>query len=120
MMRFTIVGTTYSGDPLRTTLGNTLRMVFYLLFATQNLPKDVFRFFVSGDDNTGKVKSEWMPDFEDNFWRVFSRVEFGVHGLGQCIKCIEKGDGSFVSFLSRTITPFDGCQMTRNIGRVFG
>lgn len=49
-MKFTIVGTTYSGHPLRTTLGNSLRVILYMKYLLQGVPKNDYRFYVSGDD----------------------------------------------------------------------
>ena len=40
-------GTVFSGDPLSTTLGNTLRVISYICYNTEHLKKSVR---VAGDD----------------------------------------------------------------------
>lgn len=53
-----VVGTTYSGHPTKTTLGNSARVMFYVCYALDKIgEKDVFtgknpkvKVFVAGDD----------------------------------------------------------------------
>jgi hypothetical protein len=47
-----IKGTTFTGHPTRTTLGNTLRTIAYNLYVLKlaRIPKNCYSLFVSGDD----------------------------------------------------------------------
>jgi len=48
----TVNGTTFTGDPTRTTLGNTLRSYSYLSFVRHKagVPKRSMKFLCAGDD----------------------------------------------------------------------
>lgn len=51
-MPIIIHGTTFSGHPTATTLGNTLRSICYVHFYARmaNISMDHFRYFAAGDD----------------------------------------------------------------------
>lgn len=58
----TINGTTFSGHPTATTLGNTLRSICYVHFYADqaNISMDNIRYFVSGDDVVIYVKDQHL------------------------------------------------------------
>jgi len=59
MMKGTILGTTFTGHPMRTTCGNTLRMIYYAAYICEkaNVPYNLFEYVLgnffsnhAGDD----------------------------------------------------------------------
>lgn len=100
-------GTTYSGHPTRTTLGNTLRVLSYLSYACYKVDGSTLafrnrhpfvRFFVSGDDvmikgerafiDKIRIEIEKMYVISDKFMHE-QRLESessNAYGLGLTIK----------------------------------
>jgi hypothetical protein len=69
--RVKVKGTTFSGHPTRTTLGNTFRVICYHLYALWktghfsieklwSINKE-FGILVSGDDMVGTIKNDYIP-----------------------------------------------------------
>lgn len=62
------VGTVYSGDPTRTTFGNTLRVWLYSEYVCFLAQIDKFSLAVAGDDALTTLEAEVLPEFEVAFW----------------------------------------------------
>jgi hypothetical protein len=101
-MCFHIEGTTYSGNPVRTTLGNTLRSVLYMYFYAQEAGVfntdqwltsiqtiGIRRIFVlaSGDDTVVWGEAEDIRRIEDSIRQLTTgdKNHQGEHGLGQIV-----------------------------------
>jgi hypothetical protein len=109
-----ITGTTFSGSPCRTTLGNTLRVMLYWAFVmdelglktiwtTEDLGRNMDAFvFVSGDDQVMWTSKDTAELLKNNYLRWFSdRKDEHVHGLGQCVTEFEVRNFDDVNFCSK-------------------
>jgi hypothetical protein len=111
-----IIGTTFSGHPTRTTLGNSLRVLFYILFLLKvkigldwsdvmtilrNEHKDI-SVYVAGDDVMIFGLRTLITALEKHLRYVYAPdVLQGCYGLGQCARETAMNDFHFVDFLSR-------------------
>jgi hypothetical protein len=86
-----VIGTTFSGHPTRTTLGNTLRVIFYHLFALYKtgVPFDsllnlnpIFGLAVSGDDSAGSLQDSYLNKFKLEMAKIYANKDVGAYGLG--------------------------------------
>jgi len=77
-------GTTFSGHPLRTTFGNTLRVILYRRYEAHcaGLRDDEFVLKVTGDDSVLWVTPEKVKQLSDSILRLTSTVKSGIRGLG--------------------------------------
>jgi hypothetical protein len=95
-------GTTYSGDPSRTTVHNTARIItlFRHILEEAGLVYGVdAMLFQAGDDSYMIIDSTKLPLFKEHFYRYYS-TKPGTHGFGQLAKeFIELGDK--IDFLSK-------------------
>jgi hypothetical protein len=88
-----LVGTTFTGHPTSTTLGNTLRVISYchLLCELSSIPSAAYKVFVSGDDSIIVVSKKYLQTLETNFRSMWTHVldtpqETTQQGLGQLYK----------------------------------
>jgi len=101
-----IKGTTFSGHPTRTTLGNSLRVYLYARFvaARAGVPVGVI---VAGDDVLCFVSRKQLPRFRNIFWACYidgAKVqpkEKCTHGLGQVAKDYTERFDQTIDFLSK-------------------
>lgn len=96
-----IRGTTFSGHPTRTTLGNTMRVSFYTRFILSRAEINDYKLWVAGDDVCLWIKRNDLRKFEDVFWRCYSKKKEGIHGLGQCAKKLDVGEWWDLDFVSK-------------------
>jgi len=59
---YNLKGTTFSGEPTTTTLGNTFRSILYTHFYLKDIQHDCYRLMVSGDDVCIFVKRQYAND----------------------------------------------------------
>lgn len=111
-----IRGTTFSGHPTKTTLGNTLRSIcyayYYLIQAGITNPwsrDDVF-VIAAGDDVVIFCEERWVRKIKDSIETNTSRfkgteAQFGLEGvacgLGQCVKTVLVVDWYEFDFCSK-------------------
>jgi hypothetical protein len=67
-----IIGTTFTGHPTRTTLGNTLRSIAYNLYVLKlaKIPKRFYALFVSGDDVLLILSKKFIPSFKKVLYTI--------------------------------------------------
>jgi hypothetical protein len=91
-----------SGLAHRTTLGNTIRVYFYIQFVLA-LADQKADIFVAGDDAMLIFNQNFdCQKFDDAFWQVYSRPGQARRGLGQVAKKIDYSDKA-AEFLSKDI-----------------
>jgi len=85
-----IRGTTFSGHPTRTTLGNTLRVYFYNKYYAHiaGIHENDFMQAVHGDDSVMWTRPEHIENLRNAIWNNTSRNSLIPEqvGLGQCVK----------------------------------
>jgi len=99
-----INGTTFSGHPTATTLGNTLRSICYVKFYQQlcSLSDNDIRYFAAGDDVNIFVRRGLEAKFYDQILAVTNRGNVANNGtLGQIIKEIRMSSWDDVDFCSK-------------------
>jgi hypothetical protein len=79
---YKVYGTVYSGDPTRTTFGNSLRVISYMEFILHCAGITKYKVFVAGDDVLLILNRCDLETFKTYFWLVYSKNEYGMHGLG--------------------------------------
>lgn len=90
-----VLGTTFSGSPTRTTLGNTLRVMLYWGYylntvgikwdpIDEDCTNEAF-IYVSGDDCVIWLNKAKLNQFNEDFREFWSDESRGVKGLGQKI-----------------------------------
>lgn len=102
LVAFYVRGTTYSGNPVRTTLGNTLRSIIYMYFyaseanlfnlddwksTTSVQPNCSFWCIASGDDTVAWLKRTQLSELKKSVCKYSTsdkKLE-GEHGIGQII-----------------------------------
>jgi len=101
-----IRGTTFSGHPTRTTLGNSLRVYLYARFVAARAQVKV-GVIVAGDDVLCFVPRTGLERFRLSFWAVYidgavvKPKDRTCHGLGQVAKdYVERFDNT-IDFLSK-------------------
>ncbi len=69
-----IEGTTFTGHPTRTTLGNTLRSYLYAKFIARKagIPKNKIQMLCSGDDMMIFVERECLEAFKKSLFEYIS------------------------------------------------
>jgi hypothetical protein len=109
-IHFVLSGTTFSGHPTLTTLGNTLSSLAYLWFCLEMCKyydpwKNTDTFAgAAGDDSFAEIPEKSEDDFTSSLKKVFaSTKEIPNHGLGQCIGDykIMISDGKNIDFCSK-------------------
>jgi hypothetical protein len=105
-----INGTTFSGHTVRTTLGNSLRVLMYVSYIFHKAGYKGVAFglvlvivvFVAGDDVLIKCSRKARDAFIEVFHRYYAKsTEPQRHGLGQVCKKVNEGDYKYFDFLSR-------------------
>lgn len=102
--KFVLRGTTFSGHPTKTTLGNTLRVIYYGLYtaARAGIPYSDLLFFVSGDDACMWIRSKDVEAWTQSFWQVYDAPKTNrAHGLGQAAKSLNFGHWWDLEFISK-------------------
>lgn len=75
-------GTVRSGDATKTTFGNTLRVVLYLMWAMQGANYE-FVIWVAGDDASVWFDARYAEDVLRRMYeRVYTKDPFGTEALG--------------------------------------
>jgi len=75
-------GTVYSGHPLRTTFGNSMRMYYYNKYMFHLAKVTVGTIFVCGDDSLVLLQRQDIAKVQEAYWRINSDVDQPNHGLG--------------------------------------
>jgi len=114
-------GTTFSGLPHRTTLGNTWRTIFMVKYALRNFHKDEYRLFCAGDDILIAVSRPRLNELYAEMDKLFAKgepEEPAQFGLGQVVKFYKASD-HLAEFLSKVVLLDDhGVTVTRKPDRV--
>jgi len=131
LYKLKIKGTTFSGHPTRTTLGNTLRTLTFcaylisLSFGEEEGRKAFFgestRFVVyaAGDDVMIAGEARAMEQLSKDLSITHAPdVTVGIYGLGQCARELRLDSWEFVDFLSRDGYCHGNFRLTRKIDRV--
>lgn len=106
MMRYTILGSVFSGD-CDTTLANTTRMALYNIYVNEKAGLQLFKDYIvwsKGDDFTVFYKP-YVSDskIKETYYKYFLKelpTEYTIFGLGQVLKFITIGNPSSISFCS--------------------
>jgi hypothetical protein len=72
----------FSGHPLRTTLGNSFRVYYYVKFILHLSNITFYKIFVCGDDTLLILEKADRTEFEKHFWDVYAEPAESYHGLG--------------------------------------
>lgn len=99
-----LTGTTFSGHPSRTTLGNTLRSILYAYFYSYKAQVDI-EVMAAGDDSVVFLERADADAFIAAV-KQYSSSDSTVYdtvGLGQCYKEIYLRDWNDFDFCSKTI-----------------
>jgi hypothetical protein len=102
----TIDGTTFSGHPTRTTLGNSLRVFLYAKYV-EYLASTKVGILVAGDDVICFVSKRDLPAFQRSFWQIYidgsdmDSKDMITHGLGQVAKDYRESRDNTLDFLSK-------------------
>jgi len=100
-----VKGTTFSGNPYLTTLGNTMRVILAHKFAAlrAGIPTTDFVMRVAGDDAILWVKKKWKTAYEESLKTVFaSDKEDKVWGLGMVLEW-SRNDKNRAEFCSKVL-----------------
>lgn len=75
---FKIKGTTLSGHPTRTTLGNSLKVLSYAKYILANsyIPDNQYKIFVSGDDVIMFLERNHEPHFTKKFGTYYINGDY--------------------------------------------
>lgn len=106
MCRCTLDGTVTSGDPLRTTLGNSLRSSSYIGYLLYEAGIDG-EYLVAGDDVLICINNDDVERFKEALPLVYVKDTNSTGGLGQVCKFIHY-DTTIATFLSKVIIPIPG------------
>jgi len=104
LLRITAKQTTFSGDPLKTTLGNTNRQLhfIYCLLLAKGLLAHAFAM-ASGDDMLIVIEREKLAELLTHLDSLYAREgDTGVKGSGLILKEIIVSD-SYAKFLSKNV-----------------
>lgn len=85
---FTLFGTTFSGDPM-TTLGNTLRSIFYIQYYLRNIDAKRYLLAVAGDDVMIICAREDSREIRDLVKNSTARNNGEVSTCGQVVKKVD-------------------------------
>lgn len=131
LYKISLKGTTFSGHPTRTTLGNSLRTLLYvcfLLYKSGFKEDAVLAFFgksdniiiyVAGDDVIVSGRKDMVQAIYDNVYITHARdSEYGVHGLGQVAKEPMLNDADYFDFLSKDAYYDGSWKVVRKLDRV--
>jgi len=119
MVRGKVLGTTYSGHPLRTSYGNSHRQYLYVKFLLNKAGITKYRMLVLGDDVLFFIEAGQDHLLDAVRPLLFSQdIKPKFHGLGQCVTEFVKTDDRFsflskIGFLARDHTAV----LTRKFGR---
>jgi len=101
-----IQGTTFSGHPTRTTLGNSLRVYLYARFVAYRARVQT-SILVAGDDVLCFVPRQGLAQYRQKFWKsyidgsVVDTKDSVTHGLGQVAKDYRESTDGTIDFLSK-------------------
>lgn len=124
LYKFYLKGTTYSGHPTVTTLGNTLRVYSYNCYYLSKCFKKFNWFddhrakiYVQGDDSVIHTHTQLVSRIKDSIFETSSIDKSKrVVGLGQCIKEVIVRQIGDIDFLSKSqIKVGDKWKYTRNL-----
>ena len=120
-----VTGTVFSGHSVRTTFGNSLRVVSFVRFIMERagIPQSCYRLNVAGDDVMLFLEKEHLSNFRTAFNAVyidgntFDMKDKVAHGLGQVAKDF-KVSCNELDFLSKWGKMIGGkCYLNRRIER---
>lgn len=106
-----LIGTTFSGHPTRTTLGNTIRSIIYHTYILKcaGVPEDEYFVAASGDDVCVWIRRKWMKAYIRELVRLTARnTDEATIGLGQCIKEWKESEWWDIDFCSKFCTLDNG------------
>jgi len=114
-------GTTFSGLPHRTTLGNTWRTILMVRYALRHLNQKSYRLFCAGDDILLAVERADLASVYKAMDEIFAKAEPEEElcfGLGQVVKFYKSSD-HLGEFLSKVVCSDDsGITIVRKPDRV--
>lgn len=125
-----LTGTTFSGHSTRTTLGNTLRSLFYMYYYLEEAGfkkpwsrKDIF-IAASGDDVVIWFEPAYEKRIVSTIMSLTSRTKISPpKGLGQCIEEYKVSNFHDIDFCSKTSYSSDGTLerwvLTRDLMKLF-
>jgi hypothetical protein len=119
-----IVGTTPSGHPSKTTLGNTLRIIHAMIYVAELVGAiygETFMIFQSGDDTVLLMSRRFVKAYKaklDELWLEDTKLtlETQIYGLGMSYKGFIVSDRK-VNFLSKEIYLGPKASMVRILSR---
>lgn len=100
---FSIHGTTYSGHPTRTTLGNTLRSIAYYKYVMEEYGVEPL-MMAAGDDVVMWIPKNKAAGFKDHLYKYVypdNAKEFVIRGLGQVVKEVFINEWWNIDFCSK-------------------
>lgn len=119
MPSLSVRGTTYSGHPTRTTLGNTLRSINYYSYLMELIGIEP-KLIAAGDDVCCFVENDRVPDFLRTVWQYTHNVNEVIQkGLGQIVKDVFVTPWWKIDFCSKhavhvgNTETYDGWYLTR-------
>lgn len=116
---YNVTGTTFSGHPTKTTLGNTLRTLSYYRFAFSALTN--VQMMAAGDDIVCWIeRGEAMRAVQRVSYISKKDAAIGEHGLGQVVKSIEIREKYDLDFCSKNFfyTEQSGLVVTRDVEKL--
>jgi len=84
-----INGTTFSGSPHLTTLGNTMRVIMAHLYVINraNVPRGQYVVRVAGDDAIVWISRKYQKQYEESLYKVLAKESTHTnHGLGMVVE----------------------------------
>lgn len=81
-MRGIVQGTVFSGHPLRTTFGNSMRVYYYTKYILHLSSIKKYKIYVCGDDTLLLLEKKDVNRFQVKFWKIYSNEVESFHGLG--------------------------------------
>lgn len=116
---YNVDGTTFSGHPTKTTLGNTLRTLAYYRFAFKDLPR--VQMMAAGDDVVCWIERKDIPQAIERVSYISKKdAAIGEHGLGQVVKSVEAKEKFQLDFCSKNFfyTNQSGLVVTRDVEKL--
>ena len=118
-----IKGTTFSGQPVKTTLGNTMRSLAYHEFMCYKagIPEENKFVIASGDDVCVWISEQYVPHYQAAVKKyTHDGTDEISKGLGQCIKELIVGEWWQMDFCSKKCFFKDGKWIiSRNASKVW-
>lgn len=116
---YDVNGTTFSGHPTKTTLGNTLRTLCYYRYALRHLSN--VQMMASGDDIVCWLERKESQLAIAGVSSISSKTaDFKYHGLGQVVKKVEIKEKYDIDFCSKNFyyTDTSGLIVTRDVEKL--